>query len=113
MAAKGILRTLTGNRVAFWCPGCEDWHQVTIPPGAYAWGFNENYDAPTFTPSVLVQGKKGLTDDEYKRVMRGETVETQPYRCHSFVTDGSIQFLGDCTHGLSGQTVRLERRLHG
>jgi hypothetical protein len=27
--------------------------------------------------------------------------------CHSFVTDGKIQFLGDCTHALAGQTVEL------
>ncbi len=27
--------------------------------------------------------------------------------CHSFVTDGQIQFLGDCTHKLAGQTVPL------
>jgi len=27
--------------------------------------------------------------------------------CHSFVTDGRIQFLGDCTHNLAGQTVDL------
>ena len=28
-------------------------------------------------------------------------------RCHSFVTDGRIQFLSDCTHALAGQTVDL------
>jgi hypothetical protein len=27
--------------------------------------------------------------------------------CHSFVVDGRIQFLGDCTHHLAGQTVDL------
>lgn len=27
--------------------------------------------------------------------------------CHSFVTDGKIQFLGDCTHNLVGQIVEL------
>ena len=27
--------------------------------------------------------------------------------CHSFVTDGRIQFLADCTHPLAGQTVDL------
>jgi hypothetical protein len=27
--------------------------------------------------------------------------------CHSFVTDGRIQFLGDCTHALANQTVEL------
>jgi len=27
--------------------------------------------------------------------------------CHSFVTDGNIQYLGDCTHELAGQTIEL------
>lgn len=27
--------------------------------------------------------------------------------CHSFVTEGRIQFLGDCTHALANQTVDL------
>ena len=36
--------------------------------------------------------------------------EEAPFKCticHSFVTDGKIQFLSDCTHGLAGQTVEL------
>ena len=33
--------------------------------------------------------------------------------CHSFVTDGKIQFLGDCTHELAGQTVELIARPEG
>lgn len=28
-------------------------------------------------------------------------------RCHSFVVDGQMQFLGDCTHALAGQTVPI------
>jgi hypothetical protein len=28
--------------------------------------------------------------------------------CHTFVTDGQIQYLGDCTHALAGQTVDLQ-----
>lgn len=28
--------------------------------------------------------------------------------CHSFVTDGKIRFLNDCTHDLAGQTVDLK-----
>lgn len=30
-----------------------------------------------------------------------------PAVCHSFVRDGQIEFLGDCTHSLAGQTVPL------
>lgn len=27
--------------------------------------------------------------------------------CHSFVTEGRIQFLGDCTHVLAGQAMPM------
>lgn len=27
--------------------------------------------------------------------------------CHSFVVDGRMQFLGDCTHALAGQMVDI------
>ena len=30
-----------------------------------------------------------------------------PEVCHSFITDGRIQFLNDCTHALAGHTVPL------
>lgn len=28
--------------------------------------------------------------------------------CHSFVRNGKIEFLSDCTHELAGKTVELE-----
>ena len=91
MSAFGTkLRRLEGGKVGFWCPGCSCAHWVGVEsPASPIWGFNGNGDAPTFTPSVLVrQGRNNGV-------------------CHSFVTDGRIQFLGDCTHSLAGQTVDL------
>jgi hypothetical protein len=73
----------------FWCPGCNEPHMV-VTAGAGAWGYNGNPEAPTFTPSVKV------------------TAEHRALVCHSFVTDGRIQFLADCTHALAGQTVPLD-----
>ena len=74
------------------------------------WGWNGGKLKPTFSPSVLDQGNK-LTFDEcgewnggWERDGQGNLI---PYVCHSYVTDGRIQFLGDCTHVLSGQTVDL------
>lgn len=120
------LRDIEGGRVAFFCPGCDEYHQVTVlqvgPRGAErvgpAWGYNGNPDAPTFTPSILVRGVRidgGDTEiyrilEEYKlpedreRMLADRRINTV---CHSFVTDGRIQFLGDCTHALAGQTVDL------
>ena len=109
MGALGSkLRTLEGGRVAFWCPGCDESHQVRVDPAfGSVWGFNGNGDCPTFTPSILVKGKRPITDEEHVRLMAGEQVELPDVCCHSFVTDGRIQFLDDCTHDLAGQTVNL------
>jgi Family of unknown function (DUF6527) len=102
------LRRAEQGMVLFYCPGCRSGHQIRVDPAfGSAWGFNGNGDAPTFTPSVLVQGSQRLTEEEHQRVMAGETIKTGPLVCHSFVTDGRIQFLGDCTHDLVGQTVDL------
>ena len=64
-------------------------------------------DKPTLTPSILVNGVDWPTDEEHKRIMAGEKVEPRPVVCHSYVTDGRIRFLNDCTHALTGQTVDL------
>ena len=104
-ALSPILRSVDGGRVMFWCPGCGEGHAITVDathnPGIN-WGYNGNAQAPTFTPSILVTYNgpdAGLIDKDCDRA---------PYAvCHSFVTDGRIQFLGDCTHPLAGQTVDL------
>lgn len=103
-----ILRSVEGGGLAFRCPGCDETHMVG--PG---WTYNGNPDAPTFTPSVLVksghfiEGRAGkdcwCTFEE--RIGRKPQFSCKV--CHSFVTDGQIQFLGDCTHALAGQTVAL------
>jgi hypothetical protein len=109
MSALGAkLRRMQGGLVAFWCPGCDGAHQVGVGDGpGPRWGFNGDGDKPTFTPSILVRGVQRMTDDEYARIMGGEHIEPRPFVCHSFVTDGRIRFLGDCTHSLAGQTVDL------
>ncbi|MBV7408781.1 DUF6527 family protein [Maritimibacter sp. DP1N21-5] len=92
------LRSLEGGRVAFKCPGCGYMHHVRVEgEGRPMWSFNGNPDAPTFSPSILVTydgADAGIED-------------APPARCHSYVTDGRIQFLNDCTHDLRGQTVDL------
>ena len=55
---------------------------------------------------IIVKGKLG---DEVGRVMAGEKIEPRPLVCHSFVRNGRIEFLGDCTHGLAGKTVDLPK----
>lgn len=105
---RGILRIAEGGVLMFWCPGCDGAHQVQVGDGpGPRWGFDGDYNRPTFTPSVLVRGTQRITEDEHRRIMEGEVVEPRPLVCHSFVRDGQIQFLGDCTHALAGQAVPL------
>jgi len=84
-----------GRGCWIWCPGCDEAHRPVIadedghePPGP-VWGWDGNLTAPTFTPSVLVQGgpKNSV--------------------CHSFIRNGRWEFLADSTHHLAGQTVDM------
>lgn len=95
---KKIQRTEDG-RVLFQCPGCKEPHCIN----GFTWSISGTDEAPTFSPSVLVQGYK------YDKAS-GKDV---PYRCHSYVTGGSIQFLADCTHVLAGQLATLPEWPYG
>lgn len=55
--------------------------------GTGCWTWNGSTDKPTLKPSVLTTGHN--------------------FRCHSWINDGKVKFLNDCTHELAGQTVEL------
>ena len=103
------LNRLSDGSLMFWCSGCDTAHRVTVGDGpGPRWGWNGSGDAPTFTPSILVRTGHYFQPDG-KHCDRSGDPEwpCDCICCHSFVTDGRIQFLGDCTHGLAGQTVDL------
>lgn len=87
-----------GEAYIFECPGCGMDHMVTVSREERGqlrpmWSFNGDMNRPTFHPSLLVKWSWGEAQE--------------PRICHSFVKDGRIQFLNDCTHPLKGQTVEL------
>lgn len=94
------------EQYAIMCPACKYQHIFTTrnperEKGGPQWGFNYDLDKPTFTPSML------LTTGSYADPNYVDDPMIPPERCHSFVTDGKIQFLCDCTHELKNQTVDL------
>lgn len=109
---SAVIRSHGGDSMSFWCPGCDTSHTVRVG-GANPWGWNGNYDKPTFTPSVLLKSGHYCSGQEGKDcwcTFEARIGRPSPFKCgicHSFVTDGRIQFLGDCTHALAGQTVDL------
>lgn len=79
---------MNNRRLCLRCPGCEGVHAVPLAPGdGEAWTWNGDLDRVTLSPSLVVEDRGAV--------------------CHSFVRDGRIEFLSDCTHALAGQTVAL------
>lgn len=100
------------DSVLFWCPGCDQAHAVQFGEGmSPRWGYNGNPDAPTFTPSLLIRhGHYVPGEPQPPNCYLCNTRDPDDMACsvcHSFVTNGQIQFLGDCTHALAGQTVPI------
>jgi hypothetical protein len=105
------LRSAEGSVLVFWCPGCDEPHGVTIREGSWTW--NGDAERPTFSPSVLVRSGHFIPDHAgscwctYNAEHPDAPAPFVCRTCHSFVVDGRIQFLGDCTHTLVAQTVDL------
>lgn len=55
--------------------------------GSNAWTWNGDIHLPTLRPSVLTRG--------------------HDFTCHSWINDGKVQFLSDCSHELINTTVSL------
>lgn len=105
MKAKPMLLTITDGKHNYApCEAADATHvQLEVPgpfqtrllpvrcPSKPNWNWNGDTERPTLTPSILTT-----------LPLPNKTIV-----CHSYVTDGKIQFLGDCTHEFAGQTVDL------
>lgn len=76
----------------FHCPACDHAHLVyTAGSNVPKWSFNGDLEKPTFSPSL-------------RCFWPGREKE---YTCHSFIRNGKMEFLNDCTHDMAGKTVEL------
>jgi len=109
----------------FRCPGCDDNHQVVVDAAYYkngggpVWGWNGSVEKPTFTPSLLVKSGhfvdtpiagSGVQKSCWCTWNAAHPDDPAPFKCnqcHSFIREGMIEFLGDCSHALAGKTVEL------
>jgi len=88
----------------FICPGCDQAHHIFTTTGTKLsnnktplWKFNGDVNKPTCTPSLSIKFTQGL---ELEGTLKHCV-------CHSFIREGQIQYLNDCTHKLAGQTVAI------
>jgi len=84
-----LSKTEDKKGYSFMCPGCKCAHYIqTNKKFSPCWDFNKDMNRPTVMPSIRVNlGQGGL--------------------CHSFITNGYIRFLNDCTHELAGETIEI------
>lgn len=107
------LRNIEGGGLGYWCQGCDMLHQIKVGQGpGPRWGWNGDVERPTFTPSVLVRWHQWVPpaydEETVAKIRSGEIVQTRvEHVCHTFITGGLVQFLGDCTHQFAGQTLDL------
>lgn len=124
MKVKPIINTDTNQTMGYEikCLGCDSNHAVYTTPfdSQHVWGFNNNVENPTFTPSLLIRSGHYITDEyknwwyepkgcwcTYNKEHPDNPASFKCGICHSFITDGKIQYLSDCTHELAGQTIEL------
>ena len=88
MKVKKVPISETEYQFHILCPGCGQEHAFNND-----WEFNNDFEKPTIRPSLLIRG--WLNKDIPNGV------------CHSYITNGMIEFLGDCSHNLKGQMVPL------
>ena len=90
----------SGRFLAWRCAGCKELHFIRVrgpkKKGQPFWAWNGSTRAPTISPSILKHGHPTTPD-----------FPGADKRCHSFVTDGVVRFLGDCEHELAGQSVAM------
>lgn len=90
-----------GGHLAHWCPACRQLHDFAVDRpfrNGARWSFDGNADAPSFSPSMNI--RIGPYPQAWKKAGQIDV-------CHYFLRAGRIEYLGDCTHELAGQTVDL------
>lgn len=100
--------------LAWYCPACKCDH---VSNGS--WQFNGDFgNKPTFSPSFLVRTGHHVpshTGDCWCTHYERHPDKPKTFACticHTFVTNGQIQYLSDCTHEYAGKTVEMEEPVH-
>lgn len=74
-----------------------------------SWKFDGNFAMPTVSPSVKITGKQCVNVDGQwtGEWVLGDDGKAKDACCHYVLTNGILNFCGDCTHKFNGQSVPL------
>jgi hypothetical protein len=85
----------------FFCPGCAEYHSVsTTRPNANGTVFriSGTLQLPTVTPMI---------NRSIEKFNSSKHANNPAHVCNSFIVEGKIRFLENCTHALAGRQVDL------
>jgi hypothetical protein len=116
---KGVLyiNEAAPDKIGFYCPACGEIHWVP----KLRWSFNGDYERPTLHPSVIYTSghycghfnpEKDTCWCKYNEEYRKEFPDGPPspfkcVLCHTWVKEGTIQYLSDCSHAFAGKVVDM------
>lgn len=113
---NGKLRVTEDGTHLWYCPACKTWHGGNVNLNNYGpnWNFDNNYNNPTFSPSFLVRSGHHIagssSDDCWCKYNKDHPDDQAPFKCgicHTFVRDGKIEYLSDCTHEFAGKIINM------
>lgn len=84
----GTCKKYHHDQYEYFCVGCGYTHVFALTKEGGNHQFNMDLDHPTVTPSLVNNFRPGQM-------------------CHSFIKNGTIQYLSDCTHKLKNKTIDL------
>jgi hypothetical protein len=94
--AKTKLINSNQGIYSIYCEMCQINHHIPTVGDHPVWTFNGDLEYPTFMPSVVVSSKYSAENN------------ANPYICHFFIKNGTIEYQGDCTHEFKNKTLSLK-----
>jgi hypothetical protein len=85
----------------FFCPGCREFHSIhtdKVNQDGVKHILTGTLERPTITPMISRQIEKFNVSKH---------AHNYDHRCNSFITDGNIRFLENCTHAFAGKVIEL------
>ncbi len=95
-----VIHTKSGA-LYYRCPGCKGEHAVPVlvnKKQANRWEWNGDLEKPTIRPSV----KHTYPESFYQA-----HPNVKHFCCHYHITNGVLEYCGDCSHDQSGQNVPM------
>lgn len=97
------FRDVGGGLRVFWCPGCNDRHVIDA-----RWTVTESNGVYTVSPSIVNTTGHYSTGHIPECWCKMPGAPFQCVRCHVFIRNNTIEYLGDCSHAMAGKTVPME-----